>query len=86
MDVPTLVWDPQGRAEWRGHVFTSRSSAPYLTFATGRTWTTLTELELVLGETLRDRAQPGPRAWVLAHMTDAIRARALYEILTRDRE
>ncbi|HTM04897.1 MAG TPA: hypothetical protein VL173_15415 [Vicinamibacterales bacterium] len=86
MDVPTLVWDPKGPAEWRGHVFTSRSSAPYLTPATGRTWTTLAELELVLGEMMRDRTRLAPRAWVLAHMTDAICARALYDILTRDRE
>jgi hypothetical protein len=86
MDVPTLVWDPQGPAEWRGHVFASRSSAPYLTAATGQTWTTLSAMTPALAGMLRDRARFAPRAWVLAHMTDAICAGALYDILTRDRE
>ena len=33
MNVPTLVWDPKGEAEWLGRRFTSASSAPYLTAA-----------------------------------------------------
>ena len=44
MDVPTLVWDPQGVAEWRGRRFQSQSSAPYLTPATGRRWSGIDEL------------------------------------------
>ena len=54
MDVPTLVWDPQGVAEWRGRRFQSRSSAPYLTPATGRRWRGLDELEPALDEALAE--------------------------------
>jgi hypothetical protein len=81
MDVPTLVWDPQGTAVWRGRAFASRSSAPYLTPETGRRWRTLDELEPVLRGALADRAAFQPRAWVLAHMTDAICSAALLEII-----
>ena len=81
MDVPTLVWDPRGEAQWRDHTFTSRSSAPYLTPATGRLWRTLDELEPALRAALADRAAFQPRRWVLAHMTDAICSAALLEII-----
>jgi hypothetical protein len=81
MDVPTLVWDPQGEAQWRGRSFTSRSSAPYLTAATGRTWRRLDELEAALRSALADRSAFHPRDWVLAHMTDAICSAALYRII-----
>jgi len=81
MDVPTAVWDPQGEAEWRGKTFQAGSSAPYLTPVTGRRWRSLDELEPVLHGMLADRAAFQPRAWVLAHMTDEICARALYDII-----
>ena len=81
MDVPTLAWDPRGDAQWRGHRFASQSSAPYLTPATGRLWRTLDELEPALRGALADRAAFRPREWVLAHMTDAICAAALLEII-----
>jgi hypothetical protein len=84
MDVPTLVWDPQEVTHWRGHAFRAGSSAPYLTAATGCTWKTIAELETSLAGTLRDLPGFTPRAWVLAHMTDAVCARRLYELLTRD--
>jgi hypothetical protein len=77
MDVPTLAWDPQGRAEWRGRSFEARSSAPYLTPATGRRWRTLDDLAPVLRGALAERASFQPRAWILAHMTDAICSAAL---------
>jgi glycosyltransferase involved in cell wall biosynthesis len=81
MDVPTLVWDPQGAAEWRGRPFTSRSSAPYLTPATGRPWRTIDELEPVIRDALTNRAAFRPRDWMLHHMTDAICSAALFEII-----
>jgi hypothetical protein len=81
MDVPTIVWDPRGPAEWRGRVFQSGSSAPYLTPATGRLWRTLDDLEPVLRGALADRAAFRPREWVLANMTDAIASAALFEII-----
>ena len=81
MDVPTVVWDPQGEAVWRGRSFPSRSSAPYLTSATGRLWRTLGELEPVLRRALAERSTFRPREWVLANMTDAICAAALFEII-----
>jgi hypothetical protein len=81
MDVPTLVWDPRGVAEWRGRRFQSRSSAPYLTPATGRSWRRIDELETVLSEALANRSAFQPRAWVLANMTDAICSTALLGII-----
>lgn len=81
MDVPTIVWDPRGQAEWRGRTFQSGSSAPYLTPATGRTWRTIDELEPVLRSALEGRAAFQPRDWVLSHMTDAIASAALYAVI-----
>ena len=81
MDVPTVVWDPRGKAEWRGRSFQSGSSAPYLTPATGRLWRTLNELEPALRGTVAERSTFQPREWVLAHMTDAICSAALYDII-----
>jgi hypothetical protein len=81
MDVPTVVWDPQGTAVWRGRTFPSRSSAPYLTPATGRTWRALDELEPVLRASLADRSTFRPREWVIANMTDAICSRRLLDII-----
>jgi hypothetical protein len=81
MDVPTLAWDPQGEAQWRGRAFASRSSAPYLTPATGRVWRTIDDLEAVLRGALADRSAFRPREWVLANMTDAICSAALYGII-----
>ena len=81
MDVPTVVWDPQGAANWREHRFVSRSSAPYLTPATGRLWRTLDEFEPVLRQALADHDSFRPRDWVLAHMTDAICSAALLKII-----
>ena len=81
MDVPTLVWDPQGVAEWRGRRFQSQSSAPYLTPATGRRWRGLDELGPALNEALANRSSFQPRAWVLANMTDAICSTALLGII-----
>jgi hypothetical protein len=79
MDVPTLVWDPQGDAQWRGRVFVSRSSAPYLSSSTGATWRTLEELPSLLDRAFLSPNDLRPREWVLANMTDAICGRALYE-------
>jgi hypothetical protein len=81
MDVPTLVWDPQGMAEWRGRSFQSKSSAPYLTPATGRRWGAIDELAPMLSEALANRSSFQPRAWVLANMTDAICSTALLGII-----
>jgi hypothetical protein len=81
MDVPTAVWDPQAPAEWRGRTFQPGSSAPYLTPTTGLRWKTLDQLEPVLRSMLAERDTFQPRAWVLAHMTDEICARALYDII-----
>ena len=81
MDVPTVVWDPRGQAMWRGRSFESRSSAPYLTPATGRLWHTLDEFEPALRGALADRSTFHPRDWVLANMTDAICSAALLKII-----
>jgi hypothetical protein len=81
MNVPTLVWDSHGPAEWRGRTFQSGSSCPYLTPATGLAWRTLDELDRALADALRNRRQFEPRTWVLAHMTDAICAEMLYRLI-----
>ncbi len=83
MNVPTVVWDPQGPAEWRGHHFQARSSAPYLTAATGRLFRSIDDFEPVLRAALAERSTFGPREWVLANMTDAIRSAALYDIIRK---
>lgn len=62
MDVPAVVWDPQGEAQWRGRPFTSRSSAPYLTPATGVTFRAIDDLEEVLRRAL---SNPGDRKSVV---------------------
>jgi hypothetical protein len=82
MDVPTLAWDPQGAAQWRGRTFESRSSAPYLTPLTGRRWRAIGELEPVLRSAMDERTSFRPRDWVLANMTDAICSAALLNIIT----
>lgn len=84
MDVPALVWDPQGDAEWRGRTFQSRSSAPFLTPATGVTFKTTDDLEPTLRRSLADRSAFAPREWVLRHMTDAVCAEMLYGLIRRE--
>jgi GH25 family lysozyme M1 (1,4-beta-N-acetylmuramidase) len=74
-------WDPQGTAQWCGRSFESRSSAPYLTAATGRRWRTIDEFETALRGALADRSAFRPRAWMLANMTDAICSAALLDII-----
>ena len=62
--------------------FTPRSSAPYLTAATGRTWRTLDELEpLLRGGARRSQRRFSHARWVLEHMTDAICAWTLYALI-----
>jgi glycosyltransferase involved in cell wall biosynthesis len=81
MNVPAVVWDPQSHAAWRGRVFMARSSAPFLTPATGVTFRALDELGPALRYTLAERAAFRPREWVLTHMTDAICSAALFSLI-----
>jgi hypothetical protein len=81
MNVPTIAWDPRGTAQWRGRRFESRSSAPYLTPATGRLWRTIDQLAPALRAALADRSAFHPREWVLANMTDEICSTALLGII-----
>ncbi|HUQ19163.1 MAG TPA: hypothetical protein VM099_06085 [Gemmatimonadaceae bacterium] len=81
MNVPTLVWNPRGEASWRGRSFIARSSAPYLTAATGMEWVTIDQLEPTLRDALAKRTAFSPREWVLANMTDAICSARLLEII-----
>jgi hypothetical protein len=78
MNVPTLVWNPCERAEWRGWSFTSGSSAPYLSASTGLFWRSLDELAAALAQVRHGASAFRPREWVLAHMTDAVCARQLW--------
>jgi hypothetical protein len=84
MDVPTLVWDPRGPAEWRGRRFVAGSSAPYLTDATGRRWQTIDELGPLVTAAIENRSAFRPRQWVLEHMTDAVCATTLYSMIRAD--
>jgi hypothetical protein len=81
MNVPTVVWDPQGDAEWRGRHFTSGSSAPYLTPATGIAARDTEGLEPAIRQALAALAGFQPREWVLENMTDAICSKTLYELI-----
>ena len=81
MNVPTVVWDPRGDAEWRGRTFTSGSSAPYLTPATGAAFRAIDELQPVLERALRSAGSFQPREWVVANMTDAVCSQRLYELI-----
>jgi len=81
MNVPTMVWDPRGDAEWAGRRFTAASSAPYLTPATGVAFRDVGELRPALDGALRSLGSFQPREWVLANMTDAVCSRKLYEVI-----
>jgi glycosyltransferase involved in cell wall biosynthesis len=81
MDVPSLVWNPRAEASWRGRSFIAKSSAPYLSTATGMEWVTLDELDGVVRKAISNRASFAPRDWVLANMTDAICSAKLFEII-----
>jgi hypothetical protein len=81
MDVPTLVWDPQSETEWAGGRFRAASSAPFLTPVTGLTWKTIDELEQRVRDVMSAPEQFASRAWVRAHMTDALCAANLYDII-----
>ena len=84
MGVPTIVWDPQGDAEWRGRTFRSKSSSPFLTPSTGATWRTIDDLGPALDRALGSLRAFEPRAWVLEHMTDAVRSEALYQLIRNE--
>jgi hypothetical protein len=84
MNVPTLVWDPRGDAEWRGRRFTSGSSAPYLTDATGVAFREIGELKPALERALQLRGSFQPRDWVLKNMTDAVCSSKLYELIKEE--
>ncbi len=84
MNVPTIVWDPRGDAEWRGRQFTSQSSAPYLTPATGLAVRDVAGLEGALRQALASLETFQPRGWVLEHMTDVVCSRKLYELVMRE--
>ena len=83
MNVPSVVWDPRGEAQWRGRTFTSRSSAPYLTPGTGVTFGAIGDLEAALRRTLGGLDGFRPRDWVLQHMTDAVCATRLLGLIQR---
>nr|UXE44947.1 hypothetical protein Hi04_10k_c3996_00022 [uncultured bacterium] len=84
MNVPTVVWDPQGDAEWRGRHFKSGSSAPYLTPATGIATRDVAGLEGAIAQALATLDTFHPREWVLGNMTDAVCSRKLYDVIMRE--
>src|SRR5262249_26159217 len=84
MNVPTVVWDPQGAAEWRSRHFRSASSAPYLTPATGIATRDVAGLEGAIAQALATLETFHPREWVLGNMTDAVCSRKLYELIMRE--
>ena len=84
MNVPTVVWDPQGDAEWQGRRFKSESSAPYLTPSTGVAAKDTAGLEPAIRQALATPGSFRPREWVLQHMTDAICSRQLYKLIKEE--
>ncbi len=81
MNVPTVVWDPRGDAEWAGRRFKSESSAPYLTPSTGLAVRDVAGLDGAIAQALATLDTFQPRGWVLEHMTDAVCSRKLYEMV-----
>jgi len=84
MNVPTVVWDPQGEVEWQGRRFKSQSSAPYLTPSTGIAVRDIDGLDGAIRQALATLDNFQPRGWVLEHMTDAVCARRLYELVVKE--
>lgn len=84
MNVPTIVWDPQGQAEWLGRRFKSESSAPYLTPSTGVAVRSVDGIGAAIEQALATLETFQPRGWVLEHMTDAVCSRRLYELIMRE--
>lgn len=71
MDVPTLVWNKQ-YLHAHGRKYSSISSCPYLTDATGRSWKHDYELTALLTNLDQLITQCTPRTWVLDNMTDRL--------------
>jgi hypothetical protein len=84
MNVPTVVWDPQGDAEWQGRRFRSASSAPYLTPATGLAFGDTRGLRPAMDRALQSLGSFQPRDWVLQNMTDAVCSKRLYEVIKEE--
>ena len=78
MNVPTLVWD-KGYSGYDGLYFNS-SSAPYLTKATGDSWSTLDELEQLLDQIPVKLKEYSPREWTQKNMTDEVSVSLLLKI------
>jgi len=82
-DVPTFLWY-QDRYSFnhprsRGRTFET-STAPQLTADTGRFFRTFDEFARLFADWEAGRVACRPRAWVLAHLTDAAAARRLCDI------
>jgi hypothetical protein len=71
MDVPTLIYRSPDRE--------AVATVPYLTSATGRYWSSIEELVMLLRDTPADGFKP--RDWVLANMTDAVCAAQLMTLV-----
>jgi hypothetical protein len=76
--VPTLVWD-WGRFVHGGREYRS-SSGPFLTAATGRPFADVDDLRALLTRWADIEPTLSPRHWVLDNMTDAICARAYWDL------
>lgn len=80
MDVPTLVWDPK-KLTYKGRVYSSVTSAPYLQPKTGLKWKQIDELIRLFDRIDSDAVSFAPREWVLENMTDSVSAKYLVQII-----
>jgi len=80
MDVPTLCWNQHHRV-FDGKFTYESSACPYLTPATGAEWKEISELDTILENIEARLLTFRPRQWVLEHMTDAISAKRLLELI-----
>lgn len=81
MNVPTLVWNPQGEVEYLEIKYKNISSSPYLNCKTGKMWKSLKELENLIVHRENILLEFSPREWVLENMSDEKSCELLINIL-----
>jgi hypothetical protein len=80
MDVPTFCWQP-GELTINNRKYSTFSSCPYLTDATGKQWKTIEDLEKLLIDFKTKKISFAPRNWIENNLTDQLSAQKLLDII-----